>query len=270
MDHAEVVEQIEIAAAEPGGLDRLTAGDTPEAAAVAGHLAGCEACADALVRTRRAAAAAHDVIRELPDPALRERTLSFVREVGRARSAGATGMVAAPWASVPAASVPAPAASRGRRRWWFASAVAAVVVAGMAGFVAGGVAHPLGPRGDGVVAMAAAQTTMHIAEQPDAVRIALASTTGLAANGTVLFSITTREVAMTAVGLGPAPEGAAYVGWLEQGGQRQRLGALLVEGSFGTWSGTVDGLARLAPGARFGVSLVAADGQGETPVLAGN
>ena len=44
---------MEIAAAEPDGLDRLMAGDTSEAAAVAGHLAGCEACAGELMRLRR-------------------------------------------------------------------------------------------------------------------------------------------------------------------------------------------------------------------------
>ena len=53
MEHAEALERIEIAAAEPEGLDRLMAGDTPDAAAVAGHLAGCPSCADELVRIRR-------------------------------------------------------------------------------------------------------------------------------------------------------------------------------------------------------------------------
>lgn len=269
MDHAEVVEQIELAAVEPGGLDRLAAGDTPEAAAVAGHLAGCEACADVLARTRRAAAAAHHAVRELPDPALRERTLSLVREVGRDRSAGAMASVAAGMAGVVPGDV-APGAPRPRPYLRYAAALAAAVVVGVAGFAAGGLVRPLGPSGDGVAAMAAAQTTMHIAEQSDAVRIVLVSISGPTAKGTVLFSAATGEVAMTAVGLGPAPGGANYVGWVEQGGQRRRLGVLLVEGSSGTWAGAVGGLAGLAPGARFGVSLVPADGRGETPVLAGN
>ena len=87
MEHAEALERIEIAAAEPEGLDRLMAGDTPDAAAVAGHLAGCPSCAEELVRIRRTAAVARDVISAEPDPALRERTLAFVRAVGRDRSA---------------------------------------------------------------------------------------------------------------------------------------------------------------------------------------
>ena len=46
MDHDDVLEQIELAAIEPGGLERLMAGDTAMAAAVVGHLAGCERCAE--------------------------------------------------------------------------------------------------------------------------------------------------------------------------------------------------------------------------------
>ena len=49
MEHAEALERIEIAAAEPEGLDRLMAGDTADAAAVAGHLAGCPSCTAELV-----------------------------------------------------------------------------------------------------------------------------------------------------------------------------------------------------------------------------
>ena len=42
--HESVLEALEIAAVEPGGLDRLMAGDTPTAMAVAGHLVGCASC----------------------------------------------------------------------------------------------------------------------------------------------------------------------------------------------------------------------------------
>ena len=41
IDHAEVRERLELAAVEPGELDRLAAGDTVDSAAIAGHLAGC-------------------------------------------------------------------------------------------------------------------------------------------------------------------------------------------------------------------------------------
>ena len=57
MDHDAAREQLELAAVEPGGLDRLMAGDTPTAQAVAGHLAGCPACTEELGRLQRVGAA---------------------------------------------------------------------------------------------------------------------------------------------------------------------------------------------------------------------
>ena len=56
MDHDATREQLDLAAAEPGGLERLMAGDTATAQAVAAHLAGCEACSEELVRLQRSAA----------------------------------------------------------------------------------------------------------------------------------------------------------------------------------------------------------------------
>src|SRR5436305_10169031 len=91
MDHAEALERMEIAAAEPDGLERLMAGDTADAAAVAGHLAGCESCQAQLAAIRRTAVLARHVIEAEPDPELKKRTLAFIREVGRDRSgSGAT------------------------------------------------------------------------------------------------------------------------------------------------------------------------------------
>ena len=56
MDHDATREQLELAAVEPGGLDRLMAGDTATAQAVAAHLAGCPACTEELARLERAVA----------------------------------------------------------------------------------------------------------------------------------------------------------------------------------------------------------------------
>ena len=88
MEHDEALERIEIAAAEPEGLERLMAGDTADAAAVAGHLAGCASCTAELARIRRTAAVARDVVRTQADPELRARTLAFVRAEGVPRGAG--------------------------------------------------------------------------------------------------------------------------------------------------------------------------------------
>src|SRR5512141_873544 len=91
MDHDETREQLELAAVEPGGIERLIAGDTATAQAVAAHLAGCADCTDELARLERATRLIGATVRELPPADLRERTLASVRALGRARgtSAGA-------------------------------------------------------------------------------------------------------------------------------------------------------------------------------------
>ena len=91
MNHTDVRELLELAAVESGGLDRIAAGDTREAAAVAGHLAGCPACLEELERLRRSSGIIREFVVEeaiadepavvLP-PELRERTLALIRQVG--------------------------------------------------------------------------------------------------------------------------------------------------------------------------------------------
>jgi hypothetical protein len=298
MDHAEVVERIELAAVEPDGLARLAAGDTPDAAAVAGHVAGCPACAGVLARTTRTAALAREAIRELPDPALRARTLEFVRTVGVDRTAAAAapppevaaGAAVPPALAIPAAATIVPSAGdqiappaahassptpslvlpRGRlgsrAPWWAAAAMAAVVIAAVGGFALGGAAQPPGTTAGGV---AAVQTTIHIAQQADAVRIDLAAAGGGPAHGTVLYSASSGELAMVASGLDAAPSGSSYACWVEQAGQRRRLGPLYLSGGSGDWAGPVSGLGDIGPGAVFGVSLVSDGAAADSAVLTG-
>ena len=135
MNHADVRERMELATLEPEGLDRLMAGDTIEAAAVATHLAGCPACLEELGRLRRTAqlvrhglqvgrvadADAIDAddaadagegsfdVPELP-PTLRERTLAYVREFGVSRPVLTLGQAAAFVDALPLIA-PEPAAS---------------------------------------------------------------------------------------------------------------------------------------------------------------
>ena len=82
MDHEGTREQLELAAIEPGGLERLMAGDTATAQAVAAHLAGCASCSDELVRLGRASALIREGVRELPPPDLKARTLAAIRTEG--------------------------------------------------------------------------------------------------------------------------------------------------------------------------------------------
>ena len=142
MDHDDVLEQIELAAVEPGGLERLMAGDTPAAAAVVGHLAGCDRCAEELRRMARAAPLLRDVVRTSPPADLRDRTLAYVREHGRPRGQD-TPSTSTPTAAAPTTPTAAPAdggPSRRRSRipaWMAAAAAAAVLLVGSVGFMAG-------------------------------------------------------------------------------------------------------------------------------------
>src|SRR4051812_21588482 len=94
MDHESTREMLEVAALEPDGLDRLMAGDTATAQAVAGHLAGCPSCTDELIRLQRVSSVIRSVVREMPSPELRERTLATVAAIGVPR--GDAGFVRQP------------------------------------------------------------------------------------------------------------------------------------------------------------------------------
>lgn len=275
MEHADTLELIEIAAVEPDGLERLMAGDTPDAAAVAGHLAGCPACTAELARIRRTSDLARETIRSLPDPALRERTLSFVRAVGRDRSAeaGAAALSGQPVA-VEAAPLPRPRAVPDRRRFTiFSGLAAAVVLAGVLGFAAAVVVRA--PETDShereiAILSAVAETTLRIEQRADATHVVLAAVDGgTAITGTLLFSPSDGKLVMVADGLAPAPDGKEYGCWLEVDGQRRRIGRMYAGGDVEAWAGPVDGLADLPPGAVFGVSLVPLGGGAGEPVLTG-
>jgi hypothetical protein len=289
MDHAEALERIEIAAVEPDGLERLMAGDTSAAAAVAGHLAGCPGCTAELAQIRRVSATAREAVWSLPDPALRDRTLAFVRSVGRDRSGVRVEAVSAPVPADPVLADPVlagpvladPAPSRGavrpapggRRYAALSGLAAAVVIAGVLGFATAGVV--LAPGTDNhdseiAVLSAVTETTMKIEQRPDATHLVLAATDGNAGTtGTLLFSPSDGELAMVADGLGPAPMGMEYGCWVEVDGRRRRIGRMYPGGGVQAWSGRVDGLADLPPGTVFGVSLVPIGGGDGEPLLTG-
>ncbi len=293
MDHAEALEQIEIAAAEPDGLERLMAGDTPAASAIAGHLAGCPDCTAELARIRRVAQLAREAIRAEPDPALRERTLAFVRAVGRDRStppvpasAGGPETVIRP-SSIPVprpvptaaadpALVRAPASRTVTRlRWgWLAAAAALVLVVGGTGFLAGSsrVDQAAADRAAEVQLLAdAVSTTVRIHAQPDAVEVALAATPAAAgSSGSILLSAHEGELVALAAGLPALSDGQEYGCWVEASGKRLRLGRMYWAGGVWTWTGPVSGLDALPAGAQFGVSTGPEGGAtNSTPVLLG-
>jgi hypothetical protein len=278
MEHAEARELLELAAVEPDGFDRLAAGDTADAAALAGHLAGCLECSRELERLRRSAAVIRDAVRTAPPPDLRERTLAFVAAVGVDRSAvsaaavaGASGVgpgVAA--APVQVAPEPVDIDAARRRRSVGMGRVAGWAVAIAAGVVLALVATQLlvvAPRdqriaeqGEDVTSLAkAAAWSLAIEGGSDAERVELASTTGDASvTGTLVYSPGTDHLVVLAQGLEQPPPGMEYRCWVESGGVRTPIGKMFFAGDVAYWVGEVPNADSLPEDATFGVSAGAA------------
>src|SRR5947199_9392599 len=126
------------------------AGDTADAAELAGHLAGCSSCLEELARLRRTTAILRETLPFEPPADLRERTLALVREVGVQRGAGRAATAEPVRATTTATSVgdmesPAPVVDTAARpeslaRWralrrpaaWAASLAAAIVLSSVA------------------------------------------------------------------------------------------------------------------------------------------
>jgi Anti-sigma-K factor rskA, C-terminal len=272
MDHEGTREQLEIAALEPGGLDRLMAGDTPTAQAVAAHLAGCPSCSDELVRLGRASTLIRGAMREMPPADLRERTLAAIRVEGVGRPlVGATaatpgGEAFAPDAvatepGAPVSLAPRDAGRSSRRQWigWVGAIAAAVVLSVVTTtFVVNSRVDSELAAQDATIATLEAVTmaTLDVTGEPDAQHVALAGTTDPAAEGSLVFSPSTAELVVVASGLTAPPAGQVYRCWVEVGGQRQPVGRMVFSDKLAYWVGDVQAVSGLASPATFGVSLV--------------
>lgn len=269
MDHDATREQLELAAVEPGGLDRLMAGDTPTAQAVAAHLAGCPSCADELARLERASRLIREVVRERPPADLRERTLAAVRAGGVQRNAAVTG-------SSPSSigGVSLGAGGRGRSALgWVAAIAAAVVVSVVATsvIVGGRVNERLASQASRIeVLERVTAATLQVTSAPDARRVALAGTDPELA-GDLIFSPSTSELVVVATGLTEPVAGQEYRCWVEQAGGRQRVGKMFFSDDLAYWIGPAPAVEGLVDGATFGVSLVDSNGTAvdPEPVLVG-
>ena len=276
MDHDEVRDTLEVAAAEPSGLERLMAGDTATAQAVAGHLAGCPSCAAELARLERVSSVVRDVVVTTPPEGMGERILATVQSLGRDRTVASTPEGAV--VPFPASSTPAPAASTGSGRGsilpWVAAIAAAVVLSVVA------TTFIVGNRTDQQLAAQQAQitalrkvtdTTLRVAADPEAGRVILASTDGSDAAGTLVFSPETTELVVTATGLTGPPAGKEYRCWLQVDGQRQKVGKMFFADDLAFWVGPAPVVDDVGSGAWFGVSLVDAAGTSldGPPVIAG-
>jgi hypothetical protein len=295
MDHDAAREQMELAAIEPDGLERLMAGDTPTAQAVAGHLAGCAACSDELARLQRSAALIKGSVRAMPPADLRARTLAAIRAEGvlrplpgiAASTAAAAATAAVATTASPGAAVPdtedAAAGRRGvsfeRRRLapilgWAATIAAAVVLSVLA------TSYLVGSRVDSHLAAQAVAikglqeittTTLTVTGQPDAEHVALANATDPEVYGGLTYSPSTADLVVVASGLTPPPSGLEYRCWVEVNGTRQRIGKMFFNDDLAFWAGPSAAVEGLSSGATFGVSLVDAGGSAidTDPVLVG-
>lgn len=270
MDHEDALEQLELAAVEPGGLDRLMAGDTAMAAAVVGHLAGCDPCTEELRRLSRAAPLLRDFIRTDPPADLRARTLDYVRAHGRER--GPVAVTDAPSEAVRPVAMPVVRPSRTTRalRWAVAAAAAIAIAVGAFGVVA--TRADLEREARAVAALEAVnRATIEITADGEARRVALASTGGSGTSGTLLFSPSTTRLVVVADELQAPPDGKEYRCWMEVGGRREDVGKMFFAGDLAFWVGETPAVSGAPDGTAFGVSLtdVASPSLDADPVIAG-
>jgi len=274
MDHDEVREHLELAALEPDGLERLAAGDTEGARAVAAHLAGCPSCAAELQRLERSAPLLRDVVRTTPPADLRERTLAFVAARGIDRSGAATAVSGGPVraaAAPSAAPVPIAAGSGARvsdlRRVlpWVGAIAAAVLLSVLASTAVVSNRYDeklaaLDHQVEGLETVTLA--TIDITSNEDSQRVDLASTQGTMAAGNLLFSPSTTQLVVVATGLAEPPAGQEYRCWIEAGGSRTSIGKMFFADDLAYWVGPAPSVSTAEAGTSFGVSLTDV----ETPV----
>jgi hypothetical protein len=278
MDHDAVLEALELATVEPDGLDRLMAGDTPAAQAVAGHLAGCPECTIELDRLRRLGALVRETVVTTPSPDLRDRTLAYVRQHGRPRGpAVAPGQapVALPVAVAAGSVAGSQAGGRGRPVvTWVASLAAAVVLSVVAttAIVGWRLDDRLAAQDAAIEGLADVTTaTLAVTAEPDVTRVGLSSPSGAVVSGTLLFSPSTTDLVVVADGLTEPASGMEYRCWVAVDGDREGIGKMFFGGGLAYWVGPSPAVAGLDGEATFGVSLVSLEGGtvAPDPVLSG-
>lgn len=271
MDHEDVLEQLELAAVEPTGLDRLMAGDTPMAAAVVGHLAGCDTCAEELRRLSRAAPLLRDFIRTTPPADLRARTLEYVRVHGRERGAADDFTEPASDTTRPVA-MPTVRPSRAARALRGAVAAAAAIAIAVGAFGVIATRSDLDQQARAVAALEAMnQATLEITADADGRRVELAATGASGTSGTLLFSPSTTKLVVVAKELEAPPADKEYRCWMEVEGRREDVGRMFFAGDLAFWVGETPAVSDAPDGTAFGVSLtdVASPTLDANPVILG-
>ena len=114
--------------------------------------------------------------------------------------------------------------------------------------------------------------TLAVIAQPDAEHVTLAGVGYSPADGNLVFSPSTEQLAVVATGLQPPPAGYEYRCWVSINGSRERVGKMFFGEDLAYWVGSVPAVSGLSSGATFGVSLVGASGTtiDTDPVLLGH
>lgn len=275
MDHAEALELIEQAALEAGGLDRLMAGDTPIAAALAGHLAGCPDCTATLAATRRTIEALRVVAADSPSADLRQRTLALVAAVGRPRgpvSAEAPprpGEASITEARSAASSREDRGSGRGPRLRVLAMIGAAAVFALLAAgsFVAADLQGQLEQTRVEAAHLRELYTEIEaLLQQPEARAVALRSDDGALA-GALVVDAASGRIAVLSDDLPVPAAGMEYRCWVELAGQREPVGRMWFQEGLAYWAGAAASVGEWPAGATFGVSLEAIDQPASEPAV---
>lgn len=278
MDHEDALERLELAAVEPGGLERLMAGDTVDAAATVAHLAGCDACTDELRRLTRAVPLLRDVVRTTSPADLRARTLDHVRVHGRFR--GSVTADAGPGPVEPGVPQAPYGVAAARAPWttrilpWVATLAAAVLLSvGISSILVRGAEDRLASQEQAIEGLSEVTTaTLAITAQADARRVALAATDDSETTGALLFSPSTTRLVVVADGLTRPASGREYRCWMEIDGERSPVGRMFFAGDLAYWVGDTPEVSGAVPGTTFGVSLVdlAGGSLGADPVVVGD
>jgi Anti-sigma-K factor rskA, C-terminal len=262
MDHEAAREHLELAALEPGGLERLMAGDTAIAQAVAAHLAGCASCSDELIRLERTSAVVRSVVREEPPSDLRDRTLATIRASGVGRPLAVDRPIVA---VVNGATDGRKQRSRSPLIGQLATIAAAVVLSVVATslIIGSRLGDERTAQEQQITALEHVTTAeMAVAAEPDAQHVSLRGVADLNAEGQITYSPSTTDLVVVASGLIPPADGQEYRCWVEVDGQRQGIGRMYFSDDLSFWAGESPELADAGDDATFGITLVAAPGSG--------
>lgn len=261
MDHAEAHEQLADLALEPARLRALERDGSPEAAPLRAHIATCATCgaeAAAWLLTWESFADAR-ASGAVPD--------RDVLKVPLALRAQVVASIAPP--APASAPTPLPGPRRLPRRLpWLAMAAALVVAIGAGSLAWVRTGELDRARAEAAELSAVTAAMDHVLASPVHWITPLQTADG-APGGTLAWSATEIVVVTSAL---PMPEpGQVYRCWVEQGGARTTVGAMDFTGGTGYWAGSMSGwVGLLAPGSRFGVSLVPATGGEGAPMLIGS